>query len=77
MTLSCADLTLREEQSLMVNQMAASIAAQYCHQFAVRQELAEFATYFNLQPPAAVSKLITAPHLAGFGENHKPSAIGR
>jgi PRTRC genetic system ThiF family protein len=77
MALSCTDLTLREEQSLMVNQTAASIAAQYCHQFAVRRELAEFATYFNLQPPAAVSKPITTGHLASFVKDLNPRKSGR
>ena len=77
MALSCADLALREEQSLMVNQAAAAIAAQYCHQFAVRRELAEFATYFNLQPPAAVSKPITESHLAGFAKDLNWGSVGR
>ncbi len=67
--LSCADLALREEQSLMVNQVAASIAAQYCYQFTIRKELRTFATYFNLQPPAAVSISITEAHLASFANN--------
>jgi len=77
MALSCADLTLREEQSLLVNQTAASIAAQYCHQFAVRRELAEFATYFNLQPPAAVRKPITAAHLVSFSNNPNSGSAWR
>jgi len=75
--LSCADLALREEQSLMVNQAAAAIAAQYCHQFVVRRELREFATYFNLQPPAAVSKSITEAHIASFANNLHWGRAGR
>jgi hypothetical protein len=61
----------------MVNQTAAAIAAQYCHQFAVQGKLTEFATHFNLQPLAAVSKPITAGHLASFVIDLNPDKLGR
>jgi PRTRC genetic system ThiF family protein len=57
--LSCADLTLRGEQSLVVNGMAAALAAQYCCQFLVRRELTQMATTFSLEPPASRSVLLT------------------
>jgi hypothetical protein len=62
--LSCADLTLQEEQSLMVNQAAAAIAARYCHEFTVRRELREFATYFNLEPLTATSRPISEKNIS-------------
>ena len=31
--LSCAELTVREEQSLVINQMVAAVASQYCYEF--------------------------------------------
>jgi PRTRC genetic system ThiF family protein len=56
---SCADLTLREEQSLIVNQQVAAIGAQYCCQFLVRRELTSMSTYFTLNPPVARSTPLT------------------
>jgi hypothetical protein len=57
--LSCADLTLREEQSLVVNQQVAALAAHYAYQFLVRRELAQMATIFTLEPPTTKSRRIT------------------
>jgi PRTRC genetic system ThiF family protein len=57
--LSCADLTQREEQSLVVNQQVAALAAHYAHQFLVRRELTQMATTFSLEPPATRSVLLT------------------
>ncbi len=57
--LSCADLTLREEQSPVVNRMAAAIAADYAYQFLVRREVAQMATYFALGPVTVKSVLLT------------------
>jgi PRTRC genetic system ThiF family protein len=62
--LSCADLILREEQSLVVNQAVAALAAQYCQAFLVQRELSAFATSFTLTPPAAVTQTITEANLA-------------
>lgn len=57
--LSCADLTLREEQSLVVNQQVAALAAHYAYQFLVRRELTQMATYFTLAPPTTRSQRVT------------------
>jgi PRTRC genetic system ThiF family protein len=57
--LSCADLTQREEQSLVVNQQVAALAAHYAHQFLVRRELTQMATTFSLEPPVSRSVLLT------------------
>ena len=56
---SCADLMLREEQSLVVNQQVAALAAHYAYQFLVRRELTQMATYFTLEPPTTTSCLVT------------------
>jgi PRTRC genetic system ThiF family protein len=56
---SCAEMTLIGEQSLMVNRMAASIAAQYCFNFILRRQVGQMATYFNLEPTTMTPRLIT------------------
>jgi PRTRC genetic system ThiF family protein len=61
---SCADLVLREEQSLVVNQAVAALAAQYCQAFMIQRELTAFATTFTLVPPTAVTQTITEASLA-------------
>jgi PRTRC genetic system ThiF family protein len=67
--LSCADLTLREEQSLMVNTMMAAIAANYCYQWVIGGELTSLATAVTLEPPAMTSQWITeAALLRVFGQ---------
>lgn len=60
---SCADLTLREEQSLVVNQQVAALAAHYAYQFLVRRELTQMATYFTLEPPITQSVPLTKPEI--------------
>ena len=62
--LSCAELTQRQEQSPVVNQMVAAIAADYAYQFLVRRELVQMATYFSLAPLTAISVRLTEPNLA-------------
>jgi PRTRC genetic system ThiF family protein len=63
---SCAQMVLREEQSLMVNQMAAAVAAQYAYQFALSRELTSFDTRFNLMPFVAQTKRITWANLSPY-----------
>lgn len=68
--LSCADLTLREEQSLMVNTMMAAIAANYCCQWVIGGELTSLATAVTLEPPAMTSRWITEATLRhAFGQS--------
>lgn len=62
--LSCADLTAREEQSLMVNQMIAALAAQYVSDFVLARSLAIFRSTFSLQPPMVHSLTISDQTLA-------------
>ncbi len=61
--LSCAELTLAEEQSLMVNRMAAVVAGQYVTRFILKKEVRQLGTVFNLDPPAMVSRLVTKANL--------------
>jgi PRTRC genetic system ThiF family protein len=70
--LSCAALTQRSEQSLVVNQMAAAIAAQYCCDFLVRRELRQFASYFSLEPVNTQSRLILRSTLAAACPRETP-----
>lgn len=65
--LSCADLALREEQSLVVNQVTAAIAAEYTHQFLVRRALVQMSSTFVLSPPVLKSSPLTEAAIrAGF-----------
>lgn len=58
-SLSCADLTFREEQSLMINTMIAAIAANYCYQWVLQKEIPSLSTAVTLNPPAMASQQIT------------------
>jgi hypothetical protein len=55
-TLSCAELTLREEQSLLINTQVAAVAAQYLYDLVIRCTLDQYATYLNLEPPVLSSR---------------------
>jgi PRTRC genetic system ThiF family protein len=69
--LSCADLTVLEEQGLHVNQLMAAAAAQYVYDIIIRRELRTFATYLSLDPIFARSNEITETNLARF----RPEAL--
>ena len=56
---SCAEMALAETQSLMVNRMAATIAAQYTAVFVLQRQILHLSSYFNLDPPTLKSRLIT------------------
>lgn len=64
--LSCGDLVLQDEQSLMINQAVAAVAAQYAYAAVIQRELRSFATYLNLEPPVASSRLITQANLSAL-----------
>lgn len=65
--LSCAELTVREEQSLVVNQMVAAIASQYCYEFLVRRRVVACETVFSLEPPTMRTKQISEQSLKALG----------
>lgn len=52
---SCAELTLRDAQSLMVNQAVATFASQYLYRLILSQDLDIYATYFDLVSGSARS----------------------
>ena len=56
---SCAEMAFAETQSLMVNRMAATIAAQYVAAFVLQRQILHLSSYFNLDPPTLTSKLVT------------------
>lgn len=61
---SCADLTLRDEQSLMVNRLAATIIAQYVYNMSIRRQLTQLSTAFNLEPTVMTPAFITETTIA-------------
>jgi PRTRC genetic system ThiF family protein len=56
---SCAELTLADAQSLMVNQAMATYAAQYVYRMLITRDLDIYATYIDLQTGGARSEPIT------------------
>lgn len=65
--ISCAELTMREEQSLVVNQMVASIASQYCYEFLLRRRVVAMESVFSLEPPTMKTKQISEKSLNALG----------
>jgi hypothetical protein len=55
---------LADEQSLMVNRMAAVIAAQYVTEFVLHRQVSQMGTTFNLSPTVMRPRLITEANLA-------------
>jgi hypothetical protein len=70
---SCAEMTLAETQSLMVNRMAAAIAATYVTDLVLHRQILQMGTYFGLEPPAATSRLVTATNLSAYGKGCQSS----
>jgi PRTRC genetic system ThiF family protein len=52
--LSCAELMLRDEQHLFVNDFVGNIAAQYLYRLLNRESITTFATFLNLTPAPVV-----------------------
>ena len=61
--LSCAEMTLREEQSLMINRLAATIAAQFVTDFVLNRQVAQMGAAFNLDPTVMTPILITRANI--------------
>jgi PRTRC genetic system ThiF family protein len=64
--LSCAELTMQDTQSLMINQLMATVAAQYATDFVLHRRLTTYRTVVSLDPPTVVSTPITDMALAHF-----------
>lgn len=63
-TLSCAELTARDAQSLAVNQTVAAFATDYLVRVLLSHDLRRFATYFDLASGSARSLYITPEEVA-------------
>jgi PRTRC genetic system ThiF family protein len=70
--ISCADLALRGEQGLAVNQQVAAIAADFLLQMLVYGTLTRFQTYFDQGSGAMRSTPITPQNLKGHDLVAKP-----
>lgn len=71
--LSCADLVARDAQSLMMNQLMATVVAQYATDFVLHRRLTTYRTVVSLDPPTVVSFPITEASLATLGCPITPS----
>ena len=56
-TESCAELVIRDEQHLFVNDFIGNIAAHYVYQLLSREPITTFATFLNLTPAPSVKSL--------------------
>ena len=68
---SCAAMALAETQSLMVNRMAAAIAAQYIATLVLQRQILQLGSYFNLDPPTARSRLITRANINQYQKKRR------
>jgi PRTRC genetic system ThiF family protein len=65
--LSCAELVIRDEQQMFVNDFVATTAAQYLYCLLNREPLTTFATFLNLTPAPSVKSLrITLAELEAY-----------
>jgi hypothetical protein len=64
-------MALAETQSLMVNRMAATIAAQYVTTLVLQRQVLQMATYFSLDPPTARSRLITEANVKQYNKERR------
>lgn len=56
---SCAEMALAETQSLMINRLAATIAAQYATTFVLQRQIVQIGSSFSLEPTVMRARLIT------------------
>ncbi len=74
---SCAEMgdgtSLAETQSIMVNRMAATIAGQYVSTFVLQRQILQMSSAFNLAPPTANSRLVTATNLNQYRKERRSS----
>ncbi len=56
---SCAEMTRREEQSLMVNKFASAITAQYVANMVLWRQVVQMGTAFNLEPTVMTPRFVT------------------
>jgi hypothetical protein len=61
--LSCAELTAANSQALLVNTLAAALAADFVYRLVWTGDLKKFATYFDLASGTTCSEYITPERL--------------
>ena len=66
--LSCAEMTLAEEQSLMINRLAATIAGQFVTEFVLRRQVTQMGADFNLAPTVMRPRLITVANVRRYSQ---------
>ncbi len=65
--LSCAELALRDEQHLFVNDVVGNIAAQYLYRLLNREPVTTFVTFLSLTPAPAVRSIhVTQKNLEAY-----------
>jgi PRTRC genetic system ThiF family protein len=64
--LSCAEMALWEHQSLMVNRLAATIAAHLVCNFVLQRQVTQLSAYFNLEPTVMRPRLITRQAIQNY-----------
>lgn len=70
---SCAEMALAETQSLMVNRMAATIAAQYVAAFVLQRQILHLSSYFSLDSPTLSSRLVTEKVINQYKKRRRSS----
>jgi len=70
--LSCAEMMLREEQSLMINRLAAAIAAQFVTDFVLNRQVMQMGAVFNLDPTVMRPILITQANINQCQKKRRP-----
>jgi len=73
--LSCAGMMLADEQSLMVNRLAAAIAAQYVTGFVLQRQVTQMGTYFSLEPTVMTPRLIIATNVRQYDLSGRHRAL--
>ena len=72
---SCADLLLRHEQDLFINESIALVAARYVQQVLLRQPIHSFLTFVQLSGMTSIKPIpITFDHLDSYLEGNTPSS---
>jgi PRTRC genetic system ThiF family protein len=63
---SCAGMMPADKQSLMINRLAAAIAAQYVTDFVLHRQVKQMGTYFSVTPTVMTPRLITVANLRRY-----------
>lgn len=73
---SCAEMAMMGEQSLMVNRMAAAIAAHLVYNFVLRRQVTQLGVYFNLEPTVMTPILVTGENINRYRTKGQPALTG-